>query len=103
MLFRSLVIAPDGKSFFTLERSFNLPNLPGFAIRRFKTKDLKGGQTIEGELLFAGRQPFFSIDNMEGIALHKTKEGKLQLTLISDDNFNRTIQSTLIFRFELAG
>ncbi len=98
-----LVIAPDGKSFFTLERSFNLPNLPGFAIRRFKTKDLKGGQTIEGELLFAGRQPFFSIDNMEGIALHKTKEGKLQLTLISDDNFNRTIQSTLIFRFELAG
>lgn len=96
-----LAIAPDGKSFFTLERSFNLSSFPGFAVRRFKTENLKAGKTIEGELLFAGRQPFFSIDNMEGIAIHKSPEGKLQLTLISDDNFNRTLQSTLIFRFEL--
>jgi len=96
-----LAIAPNGKTFFTLERSFNLPNLPGFAIRRFKLKDLKSGQTADGELMFAGRQPFFSIDNMEGIALHKAQNGKLQLTVISDDNYQRTLQSTLIFRFEV--
>ena len=96
-----LAIAPDGKTFFTLERSFNLPNLPGFAIRRFNLKDIKPGQTADGELMFAGRQPFFSIDNMEGIALHKAKNGKLQLTVISDDNYRRRLQSTLIFRFEV--
>ncbi len=96
-----LAIAPDGKTFFTLERSFNLPNLPGFAIRRFQLKDLKSGQSADGELMFAGRQPFFAIDNMEGLALHKAKNGKLQLTVISDDNYRRNLQSTLIFRFEV--
>jgi len=96
-----LAVSPDGKSFFTLERSFNPPNLPGFAIRHFKLNSLKHRATAKGELLFAGRQPFFAIDNMEGLALHKTKTGKLQLTVISDDNYHRALQSTLIFRFEI--
>ena len=96
-----LAVLPNGKSFVTLERSFNLPNLPGFAIRQFNLSDIKHARTAKGKLLFAGRQPFFSIDNMEGIAVHKTKNGRIQLTLISDDNFNRSIQRTLIFRFEM--
>ncbi len=96
-----LAVLPDGKSFLTLERSFNLPNLPGFAIRQFKLGDLKHGATAKGKLLFAGRQPFFAIDNMEGLAVHKAANGKLQLTVISDDNYRRSLQSTLIFRFEL--
>ena len=96
-----LAVAPDGKTFFTLERSFNLPNLPGFAIRRFKTTDLRRGKTIKGELLFSGRQPFFAVDNMEGLAVHKTEKAAIQITIISDDNFNRSLQRTLIYRFEL--
>jgi len=97
-----LAVLPDGKSFVTLERSFNLPNLPGFAIRKFNLGDIKRGKTAKGKVLFAGRQPFFSIDNMEGIAVHKAKNGQVQLTLISDDNFNRSLQRTLIFRFEMS-
>lgn len=96
-----LAVLPDGKSFVTLERSFNLPNLPGFAIRKFNLSDIKRGKTAKGKVLFAGRQPFFSIDNMEGIAVHTAKNGRVQLTLISDDNFNRSLQRTLIFRFEM--
>lgn len=97
-----LAVLPDGKSFVTLERSFNLPNLPGFAVRKFETSTLKKGATITGKLLFSGRQPFFSIDNMEGIAVHKTTKGKTQITMISDDNYRRSIQSTLVFRFEIS-
>ena len=96
-----LAVAPDGKSFYTLERSFNLPNLPGFALRKFNTNDLGKTKTLKGELLFAGRQPFFAIDNMEGLAVHKTKKAAIQLTIISDDNFNRSLQRTLIYRFEI--
>jgi len=96
-----LAVLPDGKSFLTLERSYNPPNLPGFAIRQFKLNSLKNGATVKGALLFAGRQPFFAIDNMEGMAIHRSKSGKLQLTIISDDNYRRSLQSTLIFRFEM--
>ena len=96
-----LAVAPDGKSFFILERSFNLPTLPGFAIRQFKTSNLKSGKTLKGDLLFSGRQPFFAIDNMEGLAVHQTEKAAIQLTIISDDNFNRSLQRTLIYRFEL--
>ncbi len=97
----ALAVAPDGKTFFTLERSFNLPSLPGFAIRRFKTADINNGATAKGEMLFAGKWPRYSIDNMEGLAIHKTPKGNLSLTLISDDNYNSTLQQTIIFRFEL--
>jgi len=96
-----LAVAPDGKSFFILERSFNLPTLPGFAIRQFKTSKLKSGKALKGDLLFSGRQPFFAVDNMEGLAIHQTEKAATQLTIISDDNFNRSLQRTLIYRFEL--
>jgi len=97
-----LAVLPDGKSFLTLERSFNPPNLPGFAIRQFSLAKIKRSATITGEVLFAGRQPFYAIDNMEGIAIHRSKTGRLQITVISDDNYRRALQSTLIFRFELS-
>lgn len=96
-----LAVAPDGRSFFILERSFSLSKLPGFAIRQFKTTNLKPGNTLKGDLLFSGRQPFFAIDNMEGLAVHQTEKAAIQLTIISDDNFNRSLQRTLIYRFEL--
>ena len=96
-----LAIAPDGLSFFTLERSISLTSLPGFAIRQFSVSQIGNSSAAEGELLFSGRQPFFSLDNMEGIAVHKTADGKLNLTIISDDNYNTTLQKTLILRFEV--
>ena len=40
------------------------------------------------------------IDNMEGISLWRDAEGRLRLTLISDDNFN-LIQRTLLMDFEV--
>ena len=96
-----MALAPDGKSFFTIERSFNPPLFPGMALRRFKATGLAERKILNGEVLFSGRQPVYAIDNMEGIAVHRGSNGKLRLTVISDDNYNRNIQRTLLFQFEI--
>ena len=41
------------------------------------------------------------IDNMEGIAVSKSDDGETRLTLISDDNFRRGTQRTLLLQFAL--
>ncbi len=94
-----LAILPGGEQFVTLERSFPPSQLVGMAVRRFQTSDLKDGTIVDGELLFSGRVPFYTIDNMEGIAAHRADDGELRLTMISDDNFNRTVQRTLLLQF----
>jgi hypothetical protein len=40
------------------------------------------------------------IDNMEGLAVHRAKNGDVVLTLISDDNFN-PLQRALLLQFTL--
>jgi hypothetical protein len=42
------------------------------------------------------------IDNMEGLSVHRTPEGEIVLTLISEDNF-LAVQHTLLLQFTLAG
>src|SRR5688572_25206314 len=85
-----LAVISDG-SILTLERSYVPGGLPGMAIRHFPASDLKPGNVIAPKLLFAGRQPFYLIDNMEGIAAHKWND-ELRITVISDDNYNRGVQ-----------
>jgi hypothetical protein len=41
------------------------------------------------------------IDNMEGLNVHRTADGEIVLTLISDDNFS-PVQRTLLLQFTLA-
>jgi hypothetical protein len=94
-----LAVLPDG-SIITLERSYVPGGLPGMAIRRFSAPNLAPGSIIAPDLLFAGRQPFYLIDNMEGIAVHKWN-GELRITTISDDNYNRGVQRTLLLQFAL--
>ncbi len=42
----------------------------------------------------------YDIDNMEGLAVHRTDAGDIILTLISDDNFS-PLQRTLLLQFRL--
>jgi hypothetical protein len=44
----------------------------------------------------------YQIDNMEGLSVHRTADGALVLTLISDDNFS-PLQRTILLQFTLAG
>jgi hypothetical protein len=94
-----LAVLPDG-SIITLERSYVAGGFPGMAIRLFPSSHLAPGKVITPDLLFMGRQPFYLIDNMEGIAAHN-RDGELRITIISDDNFNRGAQRTLLLQFTL--
>lgn len=91
-----------GRQLISIERSFGAGRLPGMAVRRFEVDDLGRPGPIKGELLFSGRQPFYLIDNMEGIAVHRTEKGETRATVISDDNYNRSIQRTVLFQFAIA-
>ncbi|MGH6874967.1 MAG: esterase-like activity of phytase family protein [Aestuariivirgaceae bacterium] len=94
-----LAVLPDG-AIVTLERSFSPASLPGMAIRKFKLPDNPEGALVSPELLFSGRQPFYLIDNMEGIAVHRWGD-ELRISVISDDNYNHAIQNTVLYQFAL--
>jgi len=99
-LITGLAILPGGKEIITVERSFTPPVLVGMTLRRFSVDELQKRNTGPGKLLFAGRLTSYQIDNMEGIAAHQDDRGTV-ITLISDDNFNKSVQSTVIFQFRL--
>jgi hypothetical protein len=95
-----LAVLADG-GVLTLERSFGASLLPGFAIRRIPASDLRDGAIADPALLFSGRAPFYAIDNIEGLAVSTSGNGETRITLVSDDNYNRRIQRTLILQFAL--
>ncbi len=97
-----IAVLPSGRGFVTLERRFtrSLTALPAFAMRLFRTKDVTPGVVLDGVQLMEASWPLHAIDNMEGLSVHRAG-GELRLTVISDDNFNRSLQRTLLFQFAL--
>lgn len=96
-----LATLPEG-DLFVLERRFRFDEGVKMRIRRVKAKDIKPKALLVGETLLQTSNAKNSIDNMEGIAVHRTKNGEIIITLISDDNFN-FFQRTLLMQFALAG
>jgi len=99
-LVTGLAILPGGREIITVERSFKPPVLVGMTLRRFSIEDLQRPNTGPGKHVFSGKLTSYQIDNMEGIAAHQDDRGTV-ITLISDDNFNRSVQSTVMFQFRL--
>lgn len=91
-------LAVDGDDVLTLERRFTAGSLPGMAVRRFAIADIEGGKPVTAELLLEATAPLYVIDNMEAIALC-ARQGETRVTLMSDDNFNTSIQSTILLQF----
>ena len=80
-----------------LERRYRILRDVGARIRRLPAAALQPGALLDGPVIFeagAGQQ----IDNMEGLASHRTQDGRLVLSLISDDNFS-ILQRTLLLEF----
>ena len=67
---------------------------------RFPAAGVKAGGIINGEVL-ADVAMNFNIDNMEGLAVRKGENGETLVYIVSDDNFNRPLQQTLLMLFEL--
>lgn len=90
----------DNGDVIVLERRFRFSEGVKMRLRRILASEIRGGATISGEVLFKADQ-LFEIDNMEGIASHTDAKGRTILTIISDDNFNRTFQRTLLMQFAI--
>jgi hypothetical protein len=90
---------PDG-GLLVLERRFRASDGVATRLRLVKRDELRPGALVKGEILFdAGMNQ--EIDNMEGLAVHAGADGATIVTIISDDNFNRTLQRTLLLQFAL--
>ncbi len=83
-----------------LERRFRFSEGVKMRIRRIPEAELKPGRLIEGDVLLEATENL-NIDNMEGIAAHRSNSGETILTVISDDNFS-PLQRTLLMQFVIA-
>src|SRR5262249_34157846 len=92
--------APRG-DLLLLEPPFAWSTGVAMRIRRVPLAQIKPGALIDGpELIFADMS--YQVDNMEGIAVHRSATGELIVTLISDDNFS-PIQRNMLLQFTLVG
>ncbi len=94
------VVSLDDGSLLFLERRYTRKDGVSMRVRFVKSEYVKPDARLTGVVLFEGNSDF-EIDNMEGLAVHKNSQGRIILTLISDDNFSAK-QKTLLLQFELA-
>lgn len=85
-----------------LERRFRWAEGVKMRLRRLAANEIAPGARLAGQTLIAADSAF-EIDNMEGLAVHRGPNGETVLSLISDDNFNRILQRTLLLQFTLLG
>lgn len=89
---------PNG-DIVVLERSIALFSGATMRIRQICGRDIKPNALVDGyKLIESGWS--LSVDNMEGIAVHKASNGETILTVISDDNFH-FLQRNLLLQFAL--
>lgn len=96
-----LAVLPDG-DVLILERKLSPLLFTSMRIRRIAAADIAPGAVLDGPVLIQAQQPRSAIDNMEALAVHRTIEAELRITLMSDDNFN-PLQRTLVMQFALRG
>ena len=90
-----------GGDLVLMERRFNLRDLIGLRLHRFKGSAIRAGERLTGEVILeAGFE--HQIDNMEALAVHQNAAGETILTLLSDDN-RSMLQRTVFLRFRLDG
>ena len=82
-----------------VERFFNFLQGVKMRLRIIKGNNIKPSAKLKGDVLIeVGNK--YTIDNMEGVAVHEDSKGKTIITLVSDDNFS-AFQRTLLMQFEL--
>jgi hypothetical protein len=84
-----------------LERRYSLLRGVAIRIRRVPLESLKMDALVDGRAMIEADLAY-AIDNMEGMAVHRTSSGEMIITLISDDNFS-FIQRNLLLQFAIVG
>lgn len=82
-----------------LERYFSWQKGVAMRIRRVSLSSVVPGALLDGQVLIRADMGY-QIDNMEGLSVHRARDGATVLTLVSDDNFS-LIQRTLLLQFTL--
>ncbi len=89
---------PNG-DLLLLERWFRATSGLAVRLRRIAGDTIAVGARLDGDVLMhAGMAA--EIDNLEGLAVHEDAEGRIILTIVSDDNYS-IFQRTLILQFAL--
>ena len=84
-----------------LERRYSLLRGVAIRIRRVPLESLKADALVDGRAMIEADLAY-AIDNMEGMAVHRTSSGEIIVTLVSDDNFS-FIQRNLLLQFAIVG
>lgn len=87
----------EGCCVLLLERRYRVLEGPAAAVRAIPLADIRPGAVLQGRLL-ARLQPPMTVDNFEGLAVERTRDGAARLLLLSDDNY-RSSQRTLLMAF----
>jgi hypothetical protein len=90
---------PDG-GVLVLERRFRWLEGLRVRLRHIPAAAIKPGASVTGDILLEADMAQ-EIDNLEGLAVSRSSTGETVITLISDDNFNRFLQRTLLLQFTL--
>jgi hypothetical protein len=93
-------VSPEG-DLLVLGRRFAFFTFSARVSRLTRAQCLGGGRLVDAELA-QWYQPDL-MDNFEGIAARRGARGETLIYLVSDDNFRRTLQRTLLLCFELTG
>ncbi len=83
-----------------LERRFRWTEGVKMRLRRVRVAEIKPGAVIKGEVLLEADMSD-EIDNMEALSAHRDRDGRIILTIMSDDNFNSFLQRNLLLQFRL--
>lgn len=94
-----LAALPDG-GMLVLERRFRWTEGVRMRLRLIKAETLRPGNVLDPEPLLTADLTS-EIDNMEGLAIHRSADGETVLTIVSDDNFNSFLQRTILLQFTL--
>lgn len=84
-----------------LERRYTRARDVAMRIRRLPLASVTPGALVDGRVLIEADLSY-QIDNMEGLAVHRTVQGEVVLTLVSDDNFS-AVQRNILLQFTLVG
>ena len=90
---------PDG-SLVLLERHFSWTTGLNVRLRRIPATAIRPGAVLDGDVLLEADLTN-DIDNMEGVTAHVGRDGRTVLTLVSDDNFRKALQRTLVLQFAI--
>jgi hypothetical protein len=91
-------VLPTGE-LLLLERRFAWTSGVAVRLRRIPLASIAPGALVDGPGMLTADMGY-QIDNMEGLDVHRTGDGDVVITMISDDNFS-ILQRTLLLQFTL--